>query len=303
MYGKYLGRVIREGKHDLSHTMFRINASEVAALVGKNPYKSQDEAIQDCWNRNKKGLPPLEILRAKNICTKNKEVEKAYDQMIKDVGQTTSNQEVIEKKKEFTEKMKDILIKKVDEKIQKAKDTFEQDMMYAANKKDEKIIEKWYREEMTKLKEERTQAVEEVNALEKVGNSKFNTNFGTRRESNIGKTYEEVTGMSVEKPTKKYLWEVVPEHAVVVGKFDGFADDGTLVEIKQRTRRLFGEVREYENVQVHVYMKMAEVETAQLVEKYEDKLMVHDIHYDDDFMCEIESELENVVKNYLMTMQ
>ena len=283
--------------------MFRINASEVAALVGKNPYKNQDEAIRDCWNRNKKGLPPLEIMRAKQICKKNKEVEKVYEQMTKEVTQTTNNKEVTEKKKEFTEKMKDILVKEIDQKIQKVNDDFEQDMMYAANDKDEKIIKKWYAEEMALLKKEREQALEEVKALEKVGNSKFNTNFGTRRETNIGKTYEEVTGMSVEKPTKKYLWEVVPGQAVVVGKFDGFANDGTLVEIKQRTRKLFGEVREYENVQVHVYMKMAEVETAQLVEKYEDKLMVHDIQYDDDFMCEIESELENVVKNYLMIMQ
>ena len=240
--------------HNITFTMFRINASEVAALVGKNPYKSQDEAIQDCWNRNKKGLPPLEIMRAKKICNKNKEIEKAYEQM------------------------------------------------NAANKKDEDIIKKDFQKDMDTLKGERTQAVDEVKALEKVGNSKFNTNFGTRRETNIGKTYEEVTGMSVDKPNKKYLWDIVPECAVVVGKFDGFAEDGTLVEIKQRTRRLFGEVREYENVQVHVYMKMAEVETAQLVEKYEDKLMVHDIQYDDDFMCEIESELENVVNNYLMTM-
>lgn len=283
--------------------MFRINASEVAALVGKNPYKNQDEAIQDCWNRNRKGLPPLEIMRAKSICKKNKEVEKAYEQMTKEVSQTTNNQEVTQKKKEFTEKMKEILVKGVDDKIQKLKDSYEQDIMYAADKKDKDLIKDMFKKDLSKLEEERSQAVEEVKDLEKVGNSKFNTNFGTRRETNIGKTYEEVTGMSVEKPTKKYLWEIVPEKAVVVGKFDGFAEDGTLVEIKQRTRRLFGEVREYENVQVHVYMKMAEVETAQLVEKYEDKLMVHDIQYDDDFMCEIEAELENVVNNYLSTME
>ncbi len=46
--------------------MYRIYASEVAALVGKNPYKKQNEAIQDMVNRNTKGLPPLEILRASN---------------------------------------------------------------------------------------------------------------------------------------------------------------------------------------------------------------------------------------------
>tara|TARA_R110002074_G_scaffold8841_9_gene35840 strand:+ start:16938 stop:17786 length:849 start_codon:yes stop_codon:yes gene_type:complete len=282
--------------------MFRINASEVAALVGKNPYKDQREAVQDCWNRNKKGLPPMEIMRANAICSQNKEIEKAYNQMTKEAVKTTNNKEVTDKKKEFTDKMKDILVNRVDQNIQELKSTYDQKISSATNEKDEGILKKCFEDDLTKLKEDRVRGVEEVKALEKVGNSKFNTNFGTRRETNIGNTYEAVTGMSIDKPNKKYLWDIVPDVAVVVGKFDGFAEDGTLVEIKQRTRRLFGEVREYENVQVHVYMKMAKVETAQLVEKYEDKLMVHDIQYDDDFMSEIEAELEFIVKNSLLNM-
>lgn len=279
--------------------MFRINASEVAALVGKNPYKSQDEAIQDCWNRNKKGLPPMEIMRAKKICKKNKEVDDAYNKMMEDIKKTETNSDVIEKKAEFSEKISAIIVGKVDEEITKTKENFEQDIMYAKNDEDKKKIEKMFSDEMQELEKKRTRAVEEATQVEKVAISKFNTNYGTRKESNVGASYAEVTGMTVEKTNKRHTWDIYPGFEVV-GKFDGFADDGTLVEIKNRMRRLFGVVKEYENVQIHIYMKMANVTTAHLAEKFEDKIMVHDVLYDDDFMIEIESELENVIKNYFL---
>ena len=281
--------------------MFRINASEVAALVGLNPFKDQNEAIQDCWNRNMKGLPPLEIMRARKVCAKNKEVDKAYDQMIKDIKKTENNTDVIQKKQEFSDNIKRIMTSKIDEKIMKTKCDFEQDVMYAESERDKRAIQREMNAKMNELEKERTNALREARDVEKVAISKFNTNFGTRKETNIGKTYEEITGMNVEKTNKRHTWDIVPGKVEVVGRFDGFAEDGTLVEIKQRVRRLFGEVREYENVQVHVYMKMANVTSAQLVEKYEDQLMVHDILYDDDFMIRIECELEDVVKNYFTT--
>lgn len=279
--------------------MFKINASEVAALVGKNPYKSQDEAIQDCWNRNKKGLPPLEIMRAKKVCRKNKDVDAAYSKMIEDIKKTETNADVIEKKAEFSEKIKTIMVGKVDEEITNVKESFEQDLMYAKNESDKKDIQKLYDQRMQNLNQKRSEAVEEAQQVEKVAISKFNTNYGTRKESNVGASYAEVTGMTVEKTNKRHTWDIHPGFEVV-GKFDGFADDGTLVEIKNRMRRLFGVVKEYENVQVHIYMKMANVTNAHLVEKFEDKIMVHDVYYDDDFMIEIESELEDVIKNYFL---
>lgn len=258
--------------------MYRIYASEVAALVGKNPYKKQNEAIQDMVNRNTKGLPPLEILRANKVCKKNEDVKRAFDQMAQDAQKTQTNEEVTKHKEAFKANVEKILVEPLNQKLKEAQ-------------------EKGDKEEVGRLEAAKREAKREAQEVVKAGSSKFNTNFGTRREHSIGESYEERTGMTVEKPTKTYEWPIVPGKAVVVGKFDGFAEDGTLVEIKQRTRRLFGVVKEYENVQVHVYMKMAQVETAHLVEKYEDQMNIFNVYMDDDLMCEVESELERVLGN------
>jgi len=277
-------------------TEFRINASEVAALVGKNPYKKQEEAITDCWNRNKNGLPPQESLRAQRVCAKNKDVDKAYNQMLSDIKSTESSDEVIQKKKEFSENIKKIVVGKVDDEISNTKNTFENDIANARTRDAKKKLEEDFSVKIEKLNHKKTQAREDAANVERDAISKFNTNYGTRKENMVASSYEEITGMNIEKPNKRYIWDILPGFKVV-GKFDGFAEDGTLVEIKNRVRRLFGVVKEYESVQVHVYMKMCDASNAHLVEKFKDQLMVHEVHYDDDLMCDIEGELERVIKN------
>lgn len=277
--------------------MFRINASEAAALVGLNPYKKVDEAIKDCYNRNAHGLPSQEYMRAKQVCNKNREVARAYKQMSEDAGKTQTNEEVIQKKAEFSKKIQQVVVGKVDEEITKIKESFEQDIQYARTRSDKARIEEMYKVEMEKLDKKKVQAVQDAKDVEKDAMSKINCNYGTRKETDVAASYEEITGMNVQKSNDRHVWEVAPGFGVV-GKFDGFADDGTLVEIKNRVRRLFGEVKEYESVQVHVYMKMCEATNAHLVEKFQGKLMVHEVHYDDDLMCEIEAGLESAVAKF-----
>lgn len=279
--------------------MFKINASEVAAIIGKNPYKKKEEALLDCWNRNMNGLPPQEILRAQRVCAKNKEVNKAYSQMIDDIKKTENNDDVIKKKAEFSAKIQKEVVGKVEDEIIKTKESYEQDIQYARTRSDKAKIEEMYKEEMKKLEKKKEQAIEDAKNVEKDAMSKFNCNYGTRKEDTVASSYEEITGMNVEKPTKRYTWEPHPGFTVV-GKFDGFAEDGTLVEIKNRVRRLFGIVKEYENVQVHVYMKMCHATTAHLVEKFRDQVMVHQVLYDDDLMCEVESGIDDAIKNYFI---
>ena len=280
-------------------TEFRINASEIAGLVGKNPFKKQSEAITDCWNRNKNGLPSQEILRAQRVCAKNKDVDNAYNKMMSDIKKTDSNDDVIQKKKEFSENIQKIVVGRVDDKITKTKGSFEQDMTNARTRKEKKEVEATCIREMKKLDKKKVQAKEDAINVERDATSKFNTNYGTRKEDVVAASYEELTGMNIEKPDKRYIWDILPGFKGV-GKFDGFAEDGTLVEIKNRVRKLFGVVREYENVQVHVYMKMCDASGAHLVEKFRDQVMVHNVYYDDDFMCEIEGELERVIKHNFM---
>tara|TARA_R110002074_G_scaffold43888_2_gene114234 strand:+ start:1091 stop:1936 length:846 start_codon:yes stop_codon:yes gene_type:complete len=277
---------------------FRINASEVAGLVGKNPYKSQEEAIQDCINRNRHGLPPQEFMKAREVCKKNKEVEKLYNVLTDDAKKTETTGEVTAKKVAFTESVKKEMTKSIDEQIGEAYITYDDEMSKAASIRDERGITRDFHKHLDELKVQKASAEHDAAEIAKAATTRMNTNFGTRKEDAVADMYEAQTGDKVYKPNRRYDWEIAPGFKVV-GKFDGFTDSGKLVEIKNRVRRLFGEVKEYESVQVHVYMKMAEVDTAHLVERFEDKINILDVFFDDDLMCDVEGELERVIKEYL----
>jgi hypothetical protein len=55
---------------------------------------------------------------------------------------------------------------------------------------------------------------------------------------------------------------------VVVGKYDGITTDGELVEAKMRQKGLFKTIRDYENVQVQLYLHALRYQSAFLVEGF-----------------------------------
>ena len=79
---------------------------------------------------------------------------------------------------------------------------------------------------------------------------------------------------------------------VIVGKYDAVTTDNELVEAKMRQKCLFKKVRDYENVQVQLYMHALNIEQGYLVESYTNKkgenhIYVNDIKYDGDYVNDI----------------
>jgi hypothetical protein len=75
----------------------------------------------------------------------------------------------------------------------------------------------------------------------------------------------------------------------IIGKYDGITSDNELVEVKMRQKCLFKKVRDYENVQVQLYLHALEFENAFLVESYTNKkgemnIYVNEIKYDSDYV-------------------
>lgn len=64
-----------------------------------------------------------------------------------------------------------------------------------------------------------------------------------------------------------------------------------LVEIKNRMRRLFNKVVDYEKVQIMSYMYIFEMERAKLVERFGEEVAVHDVLFDDGMWMEVEAGL------------
>ena len=78
----------------------------------------------------------------------------------------------------------------------------------------------------------------------------------------------------------------------IIGKYDGITSDNELVEAKMRQKALFKKVRDYENVQVQLYLHALEFEKAYLVESHTNKkgemnIYVNEINYDSDYVNDV----------------
>jgi hypothetical protein len=210
-----------------------IKASDVAACVGLNPYKPAAEVRADLW---KKHWPEtFEGL------TKREEAEKALN---------------------TSARSKEILARAV---AFKAQDSAEAQDNYTRAKEQ---IE----QDATLKPEDREKVIEHLR-------TKCYTTHGTRSEDKTAIKVTEETGATLVRDNAFYTLPLLETEDgttfFVTGKIDRLeiGPDGsrTLVEIKNRTRGLFGSLREYENVQIQVYLRMLGLVRAKLVEQYNTK--------------------------------
>jgi len=289
--------------------MFVLHASEIAALVGLNPYKNKDEAIRDAYNRNKHGLAPEAKRKAADICSQDKDVAAAFATVTKSADKTSTTAEVATVKEKFNSDISKIKNKKLSEisnsfekEMKNMEDEFSRRMENARTRSAKKLVadEKVAAETLCLLGREKKEKemASKMDHMVSQATSTSNTQFGTRKEDSVADMYKAQTGRAIHKPEKTYYLDLIPGSVKICGKFDGFNDDDVLIEIKNRMRRLFGRVVDYEKVQIHVYMAMAQTDRSQLVERYKEKIMIHEVEFDDEFMGNILSQLKDISGKY-----
>lgn len=206
-----------------------IKASDVAAVIGLNPYKPASEVRDELWKKN---WP--ETFTGK---TKRDEAEEA-------LGRSVASRKVLT----------DALA------VRAANSTEAQANFEAAR---------------AKIEADKTLSTEDRMTLTEHLRSKCYTTHGTRSEDKTAAKVESDSGVTLVKDNAFYnlaVTEIDGVQYVVTGKVDRIevAPDGsrTLVEIKNRTRGFFRSLRDYENVQVQVYLQMLGLVRAKLVEQY-----------------------------------
>ena len=114
--------------------------------------------------------------------------------------------------------------------------------------------------------------------------SKVFTNFGTKSEDKTSDKVEAAEGVTLIRDDAFYSLDVTTicgTRYVIVGKIDRVEvqPDGTkvLVEIKNRARGLFNAMRPYEMIQVQTYLQMVGMNTARLIEQYNNETASHHI--------------------------
>jgi DNA polymerase III epsilon subunit-like protein len=219
-----------------------IKASEVAACIGQHPFKKTHEVMDDMWKQNSP-----ETFRG---CTRKDRAQAILQKS--ECAQSIFTDAVSVKPTNSDDA--EAVFKNAAEKI-------------AAN---------------TDLS--RTEKSEVLDHIR----SKVYTQFGTRSEDTTSDKVESEDGVRLVRDDKFYTLDVTTIHGTVysiVGRVDRIEErpDGSrvLVEIKNRTRCLFNEVRGYEMIQVQTYLQLLGLKTARLVEQYNNQMNSNTIERDD----------------------
>jgi len=220
-----------------------LKASNVAAIIGRNKYKPRSEVLDEVW---KKYSP--------QTFTGKTKTDKAHEA----IAFSAEAQEVLEVARNI-----------------KAKDSSH--------------VQTIFEEATTKInfdpKLNETQKAEVIEHIR----SKIYTSHGTRSEDKTSDKVESDEGSRLVRDDNFYQFEVCTlgdVKFVVMGKIDRIEEkpDGSkvLVEIKNRTNRLFRSVPEYEFIQVQVYLQMLGLVHARLVEQYNNQVLSHNVTRDEE---------------------
>lgn len=244
-----------------------IHASEVAACVGRNPYKSREEMLSIVLRRydaaafEGSGLEIQEMVDAKVVATARSE-DHAIDAAILAVENSGVKASVEE----------------VHELVRVGQAATASSVSESMTPIVRATVARYCRDEAFRQ-------------------------FGIAKEGDSMRGLEQTVGVLTkdDKYTKRRVDGLFP--VFVGGRVDGFATppprDGekvarptVLVEIKNRMNRLFRRVVDYERIQCLTYMHIFERRCAKLVERMGEEVAVHDVPFDHIEWTEISSDLQ-----------
>ena len=260
------------------------NASDIAALINKNPYKTQEEIIHNilCKLKNIENKTDLEHFKSisKNNTTEllNLFYNNSYlnEKEKNDYLQKLNNIKTDDEKLKLDKKIMENITKKCIDtsntndciKLQKIIDTNIDDVL----KKDNSNIKNYI-------------------------NGFINKKRGIKNENKIINQYSEKYKTKItdnnSKLYKIHLFNINKYNIYICGKIDGI-ENNELIEVKNRKNKLFTFIPEYEQIQIQVYFKLTNLSTGKLIQNYNQDQSILLINKDINMWNMIEEELKNV---------
>jgi len=245
------------------HGMSRIvlYASEIAALAGRHPYKPRREAL----------LAVIKRFAPDTYAERN--FESTEDIANKILERSTELKKHINTIKETTKNITDVVTAV----------TSSTEMLKAclpnANPEESKVV------------------------ADKIRSTAF-TSLGTNCESKVYAKLPKLLGIEVTKTDAllKRQIGILPKTKtplLICGRLDALGIDGTVVEIKNRVRRLFGHVPEYERIQVLTYLFLSGSKEGFLVEAFNDQCASYKVLLDDEEWESIKNSVISGIEDFL----
>ena len=117
--------------------------------------------------------------------------------------------------------------------------------------------------------------------------------LGICEELTVASLYNEETGRTIEDNNSQIFRKNYKTRKgrifQVSGMVDGFSQlngEQSLIEIKNRTKRLFNFIPNYEKIQTHFYMAMTQTTQGELVERFGDEIKIHPFFFEKPFYKE-----------------
>ena len=204
-------------------------ASEIAIITGHNKFQKISELILKIWQRNNLSdyIDCVNSVDPKKVCIRETNEEKIKS-IVKD---NNIDIKMVDIDKCFKEKDTKILQEKKNEILKNA-------------------------EKLSKdLKKELTDSL----------NNYVNTNYGIKNEDSVAKLFETKYNRKIIKDNF-FRKRKLNDNWYVGGKVDGITDNNEIIEIKNRMYKLFFKLRDYEKVQIYMYMFINSINKGYLVE-------------------------------------
>ncbi len=240
--------------------MWKLSPSNAGALLGKNPYKTVNQALAYEFKRQR----PTQWKEAMDMLEVEKTSEEIGKEGFKNLGLSTKCT--------------------VDASTCAARKSFETAVNNALDKQEAGRI--YTRQGRRKRDHERK-------LISSAATKEVYTETGKAREAGSMAKSARKYGRTYSAGNAKWYTLIIPGLPLqgrMWGKIDGFEEaTGTLIEAKERQNRFLGHdtvkkggEHNYERVQIFIYMKMLKCTKAKLVETFEEEQREHDIQWDDE---------------------
>lgn len=132
-----------------------------------------------------------------------------------------------------------------------------------------------------------TLSKEQFNLVKEHIKSTTSTQYGTKREQHAFDIYNENLQEKAFKEPRTYSFST--DRFEIRGQIDGRINENKIIEIKNRTKRLFFKVTQYEYCQCQLYMKLTNSNQCDLIECFNKQINV-------DFIEADETYIQNVIQ-------
>ena len=233
-------------------------ASEIAIITGHNKFQKISELILKIWQRNNLGdyMDCVNSVDPTKVCIRETNEEKIKSI----VNDNNIDIKMVDIDKCFKEKDTNVLQEKKRELLKNAENLSKE------------------------VKKELTDSL----------NNYVNTNYGIKNEDSVAKLLETKYNRKIIKDNI-FRKRKLNDNWYVGGKVDGITDNSEIIEIKNRMYKLFFKLRDYEKVQIYIYMFINNIDKGYLVESLtknnNKELNIIEVNFEDEYFN------KNIVKN------